>query len=43
MAQLHHYDWLFAVGVIFFLISVWGIGVGILTCETRDWTDLSTG
>nr|OQO15725.1 hypothetical protein B0A51_17867 [Rachicladosporium sp. CCFEE 5018] len=23
---LHHFDWLFAVGVIFFLISLWGIG-----------------
>lgn len=26
MATLHQYDWLFAVGVIFFLLSLWGIG-----------------
>lgn len=26
MATLHHLDWLFAIGVIFFLMSAWGIG-----------------
>lgn len=26
MATLHGLDWLFAVGIIFFLVSLWGIG-----------------
>ena len=23
---MHHLDWLFAIGVLFFLLSAWGIG-----------------
>ncbi|KIV81941.1 hypothetical protein PV11_04088 [Exophiala sideris] len=26
MAKMHELDWLFAIGVVFFLLSVWGIG-----------------
>lgn len=26
MATLHHFDWLFAIGVLFFCLSIWGIG-----------------
>jgi len=26
MAKMHDLDWLFSIGVIFFLISIWGIG-----------------
>ena len=26
MAVMHDLDWLFSIGVIFFLLSVWGIG-----------------
>jgi sodium-dependent phosphate transporter len=26
MAKMHDLDWLFAIGIVFFLLSVWGIG-----------------
>jgi hypothetical protein len=29
MAKMHQLDWLFAIGVIFFLLSVWGIGANV--------------
>ena len=31
MAVMHEFDWLFSVGVIFFLLSVWGIGANVGT------------
>lgn len=33
MAVMHDLDWLFAIGVIFFLISVWGIGANVRSDE----------
>ena len=29
MATMHNLDWLFAIGVIFFCLSVWGIGANV--------------
>lgn len=26
MGYMHHLDWLFAIGVLFFLLSAWSIG-----------------
>lgn len=33
---MHHLDWLFAIGVLFFLLSAWGIGTSsALACYTK--------
>lgn len=29
MAKMHDLDWLFAIGVLFFLLSAWGIGANV--------------
>lgn len=29
MAVYHDLDWLFAVGTLFFILSVWGIGANV--------------
>lgn len=44
MATLHKLDWLFAIGVIFFCLSVWGIGanVSFKTETLLDRDDIST-
>ena len=41
---MHNLDWLFAIGVIFFCLSVWGIGANVsLNTETHlDRCDIST-
>ena len=29
MAKMHDLDWLFAIGTIFFILSLWGIGANV--------------
>lgn len=37
MAVYHDLDWLFAVGTLFFILSIWGIGANVrLPLISRD-------
>lgn len=29
MAKMHQIDWLFAIGTLFFILSLWGIGANV--------------
>lgn len=39
MAKMHDLDWLFAIGTIFFILSLWGIGANVRSYITPPAVD----